>query len=318
MSIFPYIYYMIESFHITKDERRIAFYSGLVISAFALAEALSSSIWGRLSDKFGRKLILMCGLAGTGVSILMLGFAQNLQTALIARALGGLLNGNIGVIQTTVSEVVKDERHYGVAFSIMPTIWCIGAIIGSALGGGLADPVSSWPGVFKPGSIWDQFPYLLSNLVCTMVVIFCLTVGHLFLEETHQDMQERKDIGLELGRRIQGLFMKPTPKPLHGHKDDFPTETYVLLHDGEQPPDYRSAASSPGLGATAIGLPPPYQSIDSANTTDHNDTDSLLILESEDIESASYDRSISKCTLSVWHAFDTQLILLIVCYGILA
>lgn len=318
MSIFPYIYYMIESFHITDDEKRIAFYAGLVISAFALAEAMSSSIWGRLSDKFGRKVILMSGLAGTGVSMLIFGFAQNLQTALIARALGGLLNGNIGVIQTTVSEVVKNEAHYGVAFSIMPTVWCIGAIIGSGLGGGLADPVHNYPGMFKPGSILDRFRYLLPNLVCTAIVILSLVVAFLFFEETHEDMQGSKDIGLELGRRIQGLFVRTTPRPLRGQKGDYPTETYVLLHDGEQPPDYKSAASSPGLEATTIGLPPPYQSIDSADAALHHDTEFLLSSDDEDIESASYDESRRKHTSSVWHAFDTQLVLIIVCYGNLA
>jgi hypothetical protein len=143
-------------------------------------------------------------------------------------------------------------------------------------------------------------------------------VAFLFFEETHEDMQGSRDIGLELGRRIQGFFVKTTPRPVHGQKDDYPTETYVLLHDGEQPPDYRSAASSPGLEATAIGLPPPYQSIDSGDATLHNDTGFLLTLDDEDIESASYEESVRKRTSSVWHAFDTQLVLIIVCYGNLA
>lgn len=109
MSILPYIYYMVESFHITNDKERIALYAGMVTSVFALAESMSSSIWGRLSDKYGRKPILLCGLIGTGISMMIFGFAKDLQTALIARALGGLLNGNIGVLQTTVAEVVTDS-----------------------------------------------------------------------------------------------------------------------------------------------------------------------------------------------------------------
>ena len=102
------------------DDKRIALYAGMVTSAFAFAEALSSSIWGRLSDKLGRKPILLCGLAGTGVSMLVFGFATNLPTVLIARALGGLLNGNIGVLQTTVAEVVTVEAHQAHAFAITP------------------------------------------------------------------------------------------------------------------------------------------------------------------------------------------------------
>lgn len=84
---------MVLSFHITSNDKQIAMYAGMVTSAFALAEFSTSVIWGRLSDRIGRKPVLMFGLAGTGLSMLVFGFAPNLTTALIARALGGLLNG---------------------------------------------------------------------------------------------------------------------------------------------------------------------------------------------------------------------------------
>ena len=93
MSIFPYIYYMIVSFHITSDERQIAIYAGMVTSAFAFAEFSTGVLWGRLSDRIGRKPVLIIGLAGTGLSMLIFGFATSLPVALLARALGGLLNG---------------------------------------------------------------------------------------------------------------------------------------------------------------------------------------------------------------------------------
>lgn len=93
MSIFPYIYYMVASFKITEDERQIAVYAGLVTSAFAIAEFSTGVVWGRLSDKIGRKPVLLTGLAGTALSMLAFGFAPNLPMALLARALGGLLNG---------------------------------------------------------------------------------------------------------------------------------------------------------------------------------------------------------------------------------
>jgi len=92
-SIFPYIYYMIKSFEITTDERQIAIYTGLVTSIFAIAEFSASIFWGWLSDRVGRKPILLTGLAGTGISMLVFGFAKSLPVALLARALGGLLNG---------------------------------------------------------------------------------------------------------------------------------------------------------------------------------------------------------------------------------
>jgi MFS family permease len=85
---------MVKSFGIT-DERQIAVYTGLVTSIFAIAEFSASIFWGWLSDRVGRKPILLTGLAGTGISMLMFGFASNLPMALFARALGGFLNGYV-------------------------------------------------------------------------------------------------------------------------------------------------------------------------------------------------------------------------------
>lgn len=112
MSIFPYVYYMIESFNITSKQSQIAVYAGLVTSSFAFAEFSTGVLWGRLSDKIGRKPVLLGGLAGTAISMLMFGFATNLPMALIARALGGLLNGNIGVLQTTVAELITNKKEH--------------------------------------------------------------------------------------------------------------------------------------------------------------------------------------------------------------
>ena len=93
MSIFPYVYYMVISFNVSSDTRQIAVYAGMVTSAFTFAEFLSGVAWGRISDRVGRKPVLLAGLAGTALSMLVFGFSQNLPVALLGRALGGLLNG---------------------------------------------------------------------------------------------------------------------------------------------------------------------------------------------------------------------------------
>ena len=93
MSIFPYVYYMILSMNITTNTAKIAVYVGMVTSAFAFAEFSSGVIWGRISDRIGRKPVLLMGLAGTAISMIVFGFATTLPVALLGRALGGLLNG---------------------------------------------------------------------------------------------------------------------------------------------------------------------------------------------------------------------------------
>lgn len=93
MSIFPYSYYMVVSFNVTTDDRQISVYAGMITSAFAFAEFSTGVLWGKLSDRVGRKPVLISGLAGTLLSMLLFGFAPSLPVALLGRALGGLLNG---------------------------------------------------------------------------------------------------------------------------------------------------------------------------------------------------------------------------------
>jgi MFS family permease len=81
------------------SESDAAFYAGILIAAFSLAEALTGVLWGAVSDRIGRKPVLIIGNAGTLLSLLIVGFAPNFWIALVGRILGGLLNGNIGVIQ---------------------------------------------------------------------------------------------------------------------------------------------------------------------------------------------------------------------------
>jgi MFS family permease len=117
MSIFPYIYHMVRDFNITEDESKISFYAGLVTSAFTFAEFSTGVLWGRLSDRLGRKPVLLTGLAGTGLSVLLFGFAPNLPVALLARALGGLLNGLVFLRQAASAEMWNYERLTAVLIS---------------------------------------------------------------------------------------------------------------------------------------------------------------------------------------------------------
>ena len=88
-----------------------SFYAGILVSAFSLAEALTGMFWGSLSDRVGRKPVLLSGCFGTILSLLVVGLASNFWVAFAGRALGGFLNGNIGVIQTMVGELVKKPEH---------------------------------------------------------------------------------------------------------------------------------------------------------------------------------------------------------------
>ncbi|KAJ8126803.1 hypothetical protein O1611_g6836 [Lasiodiplodia mahajangana] len=259
MGIFPYVYFMIEDFHVTEDPSRISFYAGMVTSAFTFAEFSTGLLWGRLSDKIGRKPVLLTGLAGTALSVLVFGFAPNLTVALLARAIGGLLNGNMGVLQSTVAELVTVKEQQPRAYTIMPVVWCLGSIIGPMIGGALARPCISYPGLFSPGTIWDRYPYLLPNLFSAFIVLIGVINGFLFLEETHCQKKMERDRGLELGNWIRSKFTSfrkcTEPRDEKSKLSDRDDEMQPLIDHDEQLPTYRTndntPANSPRLRSTS-------------------------------------------------------------------
>ncbi|KAI1142304.1 MFS general substrate transporter [Hypoxylon sp. FL0543] len=299
MGIFPYIYFMIEDFHITEDKSRISFYAGMVTSAFTFAEFSTGLLWGRLSDKVGRKPVLLTGLIGTAISVLIFGFAPNLTVALIARAVGGLLNGNMGVLQTTVTELITSKEHQPRAYTVMPVVWCLGSIVGPMIGGALARPCISYPSLFSPGTIWDRYPYLLPNLFSAFVVFIGVVNGILFLEETHAEKKLSRDRGLELGNWIlSGLpILRKCAEPRDEKSKLAEMETQPLIdHDDEQLPGYRTNENSPESSPRIRSASVPSISWDSL-----------------DLEGGRVDSN-----LGISRIFNRPVILNIISFGILA
>lgn len=152
----------------------------------------------------------------------------------------------------------------------MPVVWCLGyveppsefspisgsdtrrSILGPALGGALAQPCTSYPGLCSPGSIFERFPYLLPNLVCALIVSWGVVIGFLFLEETHAEKKYRRDVGIEAGRWL--LNSMPScvrPKSLRSKKPFDPSEVQPLIEGDDQLPGYQTAQGSPHLRMTA-------------------------------------------------------------------
>lgn len=182
-SILAYTYVMVQDLNGT--DVNASFYAGLLVSAYAVAEALTAMIWGAISDRYGRKPIVLFGLVGVAISSLLFGLAERYWVALLARFVGGALNGNVSVMQTMVAEMVKNPDHEPRAYAVQPFVWCLGSIVGSAMGGYLAQPAKFYPGIFAEDGLFGRYPYLLPNLVAVAVVVIAVAQGIIFLDETN-------------------------------------------------------------------------------------------------------------------------------------
>lgn len=236
-SLFPYLYFMIRDFHIAKEEKDISKYSGYLASCFAFCQFIFSVRWGKLSNRVGRKPVLLMGLLGTSISLILFGFSPNYYAALASRSLAGCLNGNVGVLRTTVGEIATQKKHQALAFSALPLLFNLGSVIGPLIGGShlftrprldnpyRADLVYDGHseqdlGIWSIGLTYESFvtryPYALSNIVVSCFLWFSFTCGLLFLEETNESFKDRRDYGIDLGDKLlQWLGFETKPRPWH-------------------------------------------------------------------------------------------------------
>lgn len=219
-SLSAYMFYQLKSFDDTLPDSTIAWQGGMLTASFAAAQFLTAVWWGRAADhsSIGRKRVLLVGLFGTAVSCIGVGFSRTFTSALIFRMMAGALNGNVGVMRTMISEIIKEKKFQSRAFLLLPMCFNIGVVIGPILGGYLAEPIESFPGVFGDNSIlggqngvsWmSTFPFALPNLVSGVFITGSALAVILGLDETHRAFRNKPDdYGRRLGKKIAALFKR--------------------------------------------------------------------------------------------------------------
>lgn len=235
-SLFPYVYFMIRDFHIAEDETGISKYAGYLSASFAFSQFLFGIKWGSISDRIGRKRVLVIGLFGTSVALLTFGFSPNYYIALMARLAMGAVNGNIAVLRTMIGEMVTERSHQAIAFSTLPLLWNVGSVIGPLIGGSKYLTRPHKASIDTVDDFYDDFlnkyPYALSNIVVSLIIWFGILCGVLFLEETHYKAKMKRDIGLEIGDWILNRLGFETPvRPWQKFKRNKKPDSRQLLSE---------------------------------------------------------------------------------------
>jgi len=122
----------------TSDARAQSDWYGAIVATFGVAQFLNAPLLGALSDRYGRRPVLLLGIAGLGVTFAITALADSLWLIVLSRLIGGGLSANFAVAQAYVADITPPERRtqalgkIGAAFGIG---FVVGPMLGGLLGG---------------------------------------------------------------------------------------------------------------------------------------------------------------------------------------
>ncbi|WP_295198240.1 MFS transporter [uncultured Brevundimonas sp.] len=134
----------------------------LMFSAYSLGQFFAEPFWGRLSDRIGRKPVLLMTLIANALGYLMLAFVPNIWLAIAVRLFTGLGAGNISTVQGYVADVTPPEQRAG-RMGLIGAAFGLGFIVGPGLGGLLTQP--------QLGRLGYQLPIFLAAALAAVAAV---------------------------------------------------------------------------------------------------------------------------------------------------
>lgn len=193
-SISPYLPDMASTFP-EVEPSQVGMYVGAIASAFALAQFATNFFWGWLSDRIGRKPVILLGTVLTALCFIAFGFCKTLWQAIVVQALMGIVNGNQGLVSTCLGEIT-DRSNQSQAFTYLPVLYGIGGITGPLLGGLFIFERNPFTGRKS------TYPYVWPNIVSAIILVVDFVLTALFLEESLED----PEVLPKFGQRVRNLF----------------------------------------------------------------------------------------------------------------
>ena len=136
---------------------------GLLSTSFSLMQFLFAPFWGRLSDRIGRRPVILLGLLGSAISYALFALASSLPMLFVARSLAGIAGANIPTAQAFIADITTPENRAR-GMGMVGAAFGLGFVFGPAIGGFL----SRW-GYAAPA--WFASALSLANFVAALVVL---------------------------------------------------------------------------------------------------------------------------------------------------
>jgi len=164
--LIPLVPYMAERFGTAPQ------YITPVLGSYSLCQLLAAPWWGRLSDRFGRRPVLMISLAGACLSYILLGGARSIWWLLLSRMLAGAMAGNIAAAFAYASDVSSPQRR-AAALGVVGAAIGIGFTLGQPIGGLLAGADAATANFVLPAIV-----SVCTSLLAILLVRFVLPESH--------------------------------------------------------------------------------------------------------------------------------------------
>ncbi len=186
--IIPLLYPYAEKFGMSS------FMMGLMFSIYSVFQFFSTPIIGRLSDRYGRKPLLVTSLFGTAVGLILFAIATNPLMLIIARIIDGITGGNNSVAQAVIADQVE-PKHRTRYFGIIGAVFGVGFLLGPALGGFLS-------------KVSLTFPFYVGAILAAISAVMALFL----LPETNTERHKKhvKQEGLFQFKKIAHALKIPT------------------------------------------------------------------------------------------------------------
>ena len=179
--VIPFLTFFIDDLASMEGVLEIGFWVALMMAGYSAAQFLFSPFWGALSDRIGRRPVLMTGLVGNTVFFTIFGLSSSLWMAFTARFLAGAFNANIAVAKAFIGDI-SDSESMAKRMGLIGAAFGLGFTIGPFLGGELSSPAQRWD-LFN-GTIFDVHPYLLPCLAASILSTLSLILAMFKLPES--------------------------------------------------------------------------------------------------------------------------------------